>query len=297
LIGYDGSIAADAAIQDLEYAGLPEDANALVEAVTHTWTAPPESYGMVGPYFKESWVEKIGAVDELAQDGGNRVQSIFPRWVVRAEGAWGSPARVLILKADSWPADLIVVGSHGRSAPGRWFFGSVSQHVVTEAACSVRVGRPVAAGQRALRILIGVDGSPEAAAAVNDVAQRVWPNGAECRVIGVLEVFRPPLTELEANVQEAFERATAHQRQWLTNACESAAAALRDRKLQASYSVLEGDPKHVLLAEAEKWKAHSIFVGARGLSRFERFTLGSVSTAVAQRAHCSVQVVRALHRS
>jgi nucleotide-binding universal stress UspA family protein len=54
----------------------------------------------------------------------------------------------------------------------------------------------------------------------------------------------------------------------------------------------EGDPKHVLLDEAEQWGADCLFVGARGLSRIERFLLGSVSAAVAARAQCSVEVVR-----
>jgi universal stress protein family protein len=36
----------------------------------------------------------------------------------------------------------------------------------------------------------------------------------------------------------------------------------------------------------------AIFVGARGLSRFERFRLGSVSAAIFARAHCSVEVAR-----
>jgi nucleotide-binding universal stress UspA family protein len=57
--------------------------------------------------------------------------------------------------------------------------------------------------------------------------------------------------------------------------------------------VKDGEPKSLLIAEAESWGADCIFVGARGLGRVERFMLGSVSTAVAARAHCSVEVVRA----
>ena len=56
--------------------------------------------------------------------------------------------------------------------------------------------------------------------------------------------------------------------------------------------IQEEDPKLLLIAEAERSNADSIFVGARGLSRVERFLLGSVSTAVVSRAHCSVEVAR-----
>jgi hypothetical protein len=51
-------------------------------------------------------------------------------------------------------------------------------------------------------------------------------------------------------------------------------------------------PKSVLPDEAASWGADCIFVGARGLSRFERFRLGSVSAATAACAHCSVEIVR-----
>jgi nucleotide-binding universal stress UspA family protein len=47
----------------------------------------------------------------------------------------------------------------------------------------------------------------------------------------------------------------------------------------------------LLIAEAESWGADCIFVGARGMGRIGRFLLGSVSSAVAARAHCSVEVV------
>ena len=52
------------------------------------------------------------------------------------------------------------------------------------------------------------------------------------------------------------------------------------------------EPKRLLLSEAESWDADSIFVGARGLGGFRRCLLGSVSSAVAARAYCSVEIVR-----
>ena len=54
------------------------------------------------------------------------------------------------------------------------------------------------------------------------------------------------------------------------------------------------DPKQLLVREAEEWGADCIFVGATGMSGFERLMVGSVSSAVAARAHCSVEIVRKL---
>ena len=52
----------------------------------------------------------------------------------------------------------------------------------------------------------------------------------------------------------------------------------------------------MLMEEARKWEADSIFVGSRNFSSgFERFRLGSVSTALVTSAPCSVEVVRPGH--
>lgn len=51
----------------------------------------------------------------------------------------GGPAQAIVEMAESWPADMIVVGSHGHGLWGRLTLGSVSDQVVHHAPCSVTV--------------------------------------------------------------------------------------------------------------------------------------------------------------
>lgn len=53
----------------------------------------------------------------------------------------GEPADVILKIAKEWPADLIVIGSHGRSGVARLLFGSVAESVVRRATCPVLVVR------------------------------------------------------------------------------------------------------------------------------------------------------------
>ena len=48
----------------------------------------------------------------------------------------------------------------------------------------------------------------------------------------------------------------------------------------------------VLLREAESWRADLIMLGAHGLHHGGLLLLGSTASAVAVRAHCSVEIVR-----
>jgi nucleotide-binding universal stress UspA family protein len=83
-----------------------------------------------------------------------------------------------------------------------------------------------------------------------------------------------------------------HERVWLRHAAEESATRLRRAGLIVAETVVEGDPRKLIVAEADRWDTDSIFVGARGMGRIERFLLGSVSTYVVKHAPCSVEVVR-----
>ena len=54
----------------------------------------------------------------------------------------GDPGDMIVSAAEAEHADMVVVGSHNRGAVGRFFLGSVSEHVVRRAPCPVLVVRP-----------------------------------------------------------------------------------------------------------------------------------------------------------
>jgi nucleotide-binding universal stress UspA family protein len=309
LIGYDGSASADAALSDLRRAGLPREAEALIVSVGDVMMIPaPSNYEVVGQALTSRRVtagimhaqaQTAGALKvakEFAAKASDRVRSYFPDWEVRAETLAGTPSWELIKRADEWKADLIVVGSHGRSALGRLILGSVSKKVVTDSHHSVRVARRAVEKRDGLppRVMIGVDGSSEAESAVRAAGRRVWPDGTQVRIIAVDDGTSPTriahiLPATAAMIRGCNEESAVAARMMV----EWAESELHAIGLNVSVAIKKGDPQRVLIEEARKWDADSIFVGSRRFSgAIERFRLGSVATALVTKAHCSVEVVR-----
>lgn len=292
LIGYDGSDHADRAIDDLRWAGLPEKAEAIVlSAVEWPTMQALQSWGMVETDFSPEWMERIAAARRLTDAGSSRLQKLFPQWDIQLEPSAGNPAEAILEKARTWPADLIVIGTHGRSALARALLGSVSLKLIREAPCSVRVVR-TSRHEGAIRLLIGTDGSPEADATVSAVSRRFWPAGTEARIVAVHEVLVPANAERIAIGEQLYDTVNEDEHFRLKQAANGAAEKLRESGLMATAVVEEGEPKHVLVQLARDWAAGTLFVGARGLGRVEGLLLGSVSSAAVAHAPCTVEVVR-----
>jgi nucleotide-binding universal stress UspA family protein len=290
LIGYDGSPSANMALNDLTRAGLPRETAALVISVSEERIPAPASIGGVPTPFLEDEFDKLQAVTALAKSAKTVIKTLFPEWQVQTEAAIGSPANIILWKADEWKPDLIIVGSHGHTALGRFFFGSVSQKLLHAANCSIRITRDTGkSADEPIHIVVGVDGSKDSEAAVSAIVERHWPQGSEVRVAAAIAVFPPVASEfltLEAEKWYAAENAR------LNEAVEAAARRLRKIGLVVTSAIREANPIHLLCAEAEAMDADCIFVGARGIGQIEKMLLGNVSVAVASRADCSVEIIR-----
>src|SRR6185436_15715375 len=189
-----------------------------------------------------------------------------------------------------------LVGSQGRSAVGRFFLGSISQWLLNEARCSVRIARGMLdEPDFPVRLIVGVDGSSNADLAVEQVAARNWPENSEVHVVVVDQPLEPTIVGgVIPAVSSSVAECNAAELEDARRLAEKSAQRLRAKGLRAQGVVELGDPKRALVEYAEKWRADCIFLGATGLSnRLERFLLGSVAGAVAARAHCSVEIVRA----
>jgi nucleotide-binding universal stress UspA family protein len=308
LVAYDGSDCAEAALDDLQRAGLPLEAEAQIISVAEVWLPPPppSSYEIVERAkevkvpadLKRVYSKGCAATKEalaLAERASDRVKTNFPGWKVSADSSCGSPAWEVVFRADQWKPDLVVVGSHGRTALGRFVLGSVSQRVLTEARCSVRIARGrVEEPDSPVRIIVGIDGSPGSEEAVRAVAARTWPPNSEVKLMVVDDPLVPAIVgDIIPPFAETIEESNADDRAWAEKMLAQSAAMLSGTEIKVTTEIRRGDPKKELPQAAEECGADCIFVGSAGFSnRFERFVLGSISAAVAARAHCSVEVVR-----
>jgi nucleotide-binding universal stress UspA family protein len=303
LIAFDGSRFAEAAIDDLGRAGLPDAGEAVVMSVTDVWELPeiidrvtprvgkptPVNIELIGRHLQEV----IERTSVIAESAAARVRDMLPGWDVKTEACTGKAAVELIRFSDKWSPDLMVLGSHGRGFVGRALLGSVSLKALHESRCSVRISREsVATSDGVLRILVAVDGSANADLAVETAVGRNWPEKTEFRIITADDdVPSRPETSVLDEVPEGKEDSD-EAKVWVDRVLKGPYRELTSAGLSVSQACRWGDARRVILDEAESWNADCIFMGARGLGRFKRLLLGSVSETVAVRANCSVEIVR-----
>ena len=201
----------------------------------------------------------------------------------------GDPAFLIPFAARKWSADLILIRANNRMDFRNWLLGSVAKSVVESADCSVEVVRASTAPQssaagRSLRIFLATDGSDAALAASQAVAEMKFPEDTEVRVVSVVNPIRYSLEEIGLSRGKESER--AH------HAIGKAVNVLRAAPLKITAEVIAGSRVRQILARAKDWNADLIIVGDEERSGLQRLMSRRTAVGVANRAHCSVRVVR-----
>jgi nucleotide-binding universal stress UspA family protein len=285
----------------------PASQRVLDEAATRPW---PD--GITFSVLNVVELQRFARFPVLIEDAKREAERIVIAGAEKLTGAGhraqsdvitGFPRGAVSEYAKEWHADLIMAGSHGHSALGRFLLGSVAQGILRTAPCSVEIvrsasGTPVPSSH-AMKILLATDGSDCSATAAHSVADHPWPGGTVIKVLSVEElivldsqVAGYPLSSVYP--QSLLEELTTQARDRVRSAVKAAREILQHSKIKVldDEAAEIGEPRAVILETAKSWGADLIVLGSHGRHGMDRFLMGSVSEAVAIHAECSVEVVR-----
>jgi nucleotide-binding universal stress UspA family protein len=200
----------------------------------------------------------------------------------------------ILKRAAEWPADLIVMGTHGRSGFDRLLLGSVTERVLAKAPQPVLAIPPRAPHLKAAeplfrRVLCPVDFSPSSLVALAH-AEGLLAEGSRLQVLHVAE--RLPAFQLVPAMATGapddplvvLQRAKEHLHKMVS-------ARLR-RTGTVDELVSEGDAGDEILSAAADGQADLIVMGAHA-GRAGLFGFGSTTNDVIRGSTCPVLTLRA----
>ncbi|SDM00700.1 Nucleotide-binding universal stress protein, UspA family [Halogranum gelatinilyticum] len=205
--------------------------------------------------------------------------------VVSAVGS-GVVHRTVLDYAESNDADLVLVGSHGRSGLAETLFGSTAARVVTGATAPVLVaGGPRTKQPDYETILLPTDGSTGADAAVRHAEALATAFDATVHVLYVVDVsvFDP---DVVVDLIGGYERMGARVTSEVGSRFETA-------DIETVTAVRRGRPARTVLDYAAEIDADLITMGTHGASGLESLLLGSTTERVLRAAERPVLTVHA----
>ncbi|MGC4914068.1 universal stress protein [Streptomyces albogriseolus] len=266
----------------LAWAADEADRRHLPLRLVHAQGVPTGGYrsGETRPSWEE-WNQALHELgDQVLKEAVAFVRSRHPAVEVSTLLAEGEPAWVL--RQEARGAALVVVGSWHLSRRREMSSSSVILPLTAHAPCPVAVvPEPEHVTQQPAYFVVGVDGSPHAAAAVDVAFEEAALRGAHLRA---LYVWHPPLLGVldeDAAVREC--------RRVLSETVAGRTATYPDVELH--HEVVRGHPVQVLAEASEH--ALGLVVGTRGRGGFTGMLLGSVSQGVLHHAGCPVITVPA----
>jgi nucleotide-binding universal stress UspA family protein len=222
------------------------------------------------------------------------VPAVEARVPVETEVREGDPWREILAMAEELPADLVVMGTHGRGGFERLFLGSVVEKLLRRLPCPILTvcheeGRTWEAPGLVRRILCATDLSASSADTIGAALTLGAKNQARVTLLYVLEEL--PLTGETA----FFAEVTTYRKQLEQKAAQDLHEAAQKAESQFDVEVDEwvgsGRAHKEILKMAAEERADLIVLG-QGHGALDHFLFGSNAQQVVRQATCPVLIVR-----
>lgn len=272
------------------YASPPVTSAEVFEFVPMTLVADATAMGRAA----EDAVRHLGAMQAAAKGAAVPYKSVHMRD--------GAPAESIVKTAKAEKSDLVVVGSHGRTALSQLVLGSVTTRVLATCVVPVLVYREAAAPKPARRtgasesyrrIMICTDGSAAAKLATKHGVDLAKSLGASVVAIYVTPPFVPPIGFETSPMMPAIRKHMAEARAGAQY--HLGAVARRAERVGVECQTRhEGgmSAARLIVDTARRMRCDLIVMGSHGRDRFKQVLLGSVATRVLETCSTPVLIVR-----
>lgn len=230
----------------------------------------------------------LTAVHTTLQKQGYRVQT----WVAR-----GDAAQTIADVATQIEADLIAMTTHGRTGFARWALGSVADrviHIAHQPILLARIDGEMAQEYVIRQILLPLDGSPLAEAALGHAEQIAQQTGAAISLVRVVEPLsswqKALLAEHGFSEKLLDEERSAEAHRYLAQVHER----LQTTQIAHRSQVYMGGAAEVILTLLDKEAIDLAVMSTHGLSGYSRWVYGSIASKVLHNATCPLLLLRSV---
>jgi nucleotide-binding universal stress UspA family protein len=168
---------------------------------------------------------------------------------------------------------LLVVGPRGRGILKAMHIGSTAEWLMQCPSTPLVIAREASPVRK---VLVGMDGSPHAHAAVKLLAQMPWISATSVTIVSIVE-------DSESIRQSSAEAA---------NILDEAGAQTTTLIVEPDSHLHRVDPRRSLMEIADAQQPDLVVLGTQGLTGLPRMRVGSVASAITHHVPCSVMLVR-----
>ncbi|GJL70300.1 MAG: universal stress protein [Nitrospirales bacterium] len=257
--------------------------------ILHVIDLPRLTFSMLGPEIAYD-LSKV-AEEALRKDGEQaltRTKALLSDKVkpveIRLEE--GSPAELILSVTQEEHPDLILMGARGRGQVEELFLGSVSQRVLTHAACPVLIINGPLTEIR--KILIAIQSPDDVQKVGQFLTKHPFQPQTEITLLSVVPIPRSLFRGGVSAPEEKIEQALKSTEDFL----DQAVSQLKNCYDSVTGYVGLGAPANMILEQASITEPDLLAMGMHHPSTITRFVLGTVSHTVLHQATRSVLVIR-----